>query len=82
MTRFCNAIVKWIRREKTQLDLDGGNRVNSMRLANCLRANFTKANATDFPLFDKFRKSLDGSLDRDFGIDARHLEDVDLLRTI
>ena len=79
MARIRNTILQRIRREQTHFDLDSRNGMHGVRSTDRVRVGLAQPDSTDLPFFDQVRQRLDRGLDRDIGVDARALEDVDCL---
>lgn len=56
--------------------------MDGVRTADGRGADFAEADAADLSFLDKPRENLNGGLDGDVGVDARALEDVNLLDAV
>lgn len=77
-----HAILQRARGEQAQLNLDGRNGMHGIGTPDRRSADLAQADAADLALGDQLGQCLDGRLDRHLRVDARALEDVDLLHAV
>ena len=77
MARVRDTVVERVAREQAQLNLDSGDGMDGMGLADRVRVDLAQTDAANLALLDQFRQSLDRGLDGDLGVAPRTFKDVD-----
>jgi hypothetical protein len=70
MARVHNAVLQRIRCKQTHLNLDGCERMYSMRLADGVCADLAQANASDLAILDQLRQGCHRGLDWSGEVDS------------
>jgi hypothetical protein len=70
VTRIHDAVAQWIRREQTQLNFHGRERMYSMCPANGVCAHLAQAYTPDLALLDQLRQCSHRDFDGSSGIDS------------